>query len=133
MSVDLQACWQAIFRQDAQGMRAFLHPEAEIRWHNTGGRFTAAEFVQVNCAYPGTWRGALQRVEQLGDLFICVACVWAAEGSPSLHAVSFLRVQDGLIREIDEYWGDDGEVPAWRQGMGLGRRLADLRNEAEQR
>lgn len=123
MSVDLQAWWQAVFSQDAQDMRAFLHPEAEIRWHNTGERFTAEEFIRVNCAYPGSWRGELQRVEQVGDLCICVVRVWAAEGELSAHAVSFMLVQNGLIRKVDEYWGDDGEPPAWRQEMGLGRRI----------
>lgn len=26
----------------------------------------------------------------------------------------------GMISRMDEYWGDDGEPPAWRKDMNIG-------------
>ena len=38
----------------------------------------------------------------------------------SCHAVSFFRLNEhGLIQTLDEYWGDDGPAPAWRQQMNI--------------
>ena len=34
--------------------------------------------------------------------------------------VAFIRVEDDLIRSIDEYWGDDGPAPAWRLEKHIG-------------
>ena len=31
--------------------------------------------------------------------------------SHSLHVVGFLKTANGLIAEMDEYWGDDGAAP----------------------
>ena len=30
---------------------------------------------------------------------------------------------DGKIASIDEYWGDDGEVPKWRLDMKIGMKI----------
>ena len=46
--------------------------------------------------------------------------VFPKEGTGSFHAVSLIRVEDGRIRAMDEYWADDGEAPQWRQEMGIG-------------
>ncbi len=43
--------------------------------------------------------------------------------SRSLHVVSFLKLVDGQIAEMDEYWSDDGDVPEWRCKMGIGKRM----------
>ena len=32
-----------------------------------------------------------------------------------------LLVEDGRIAALEEYWGDDGPPPAWRQELHLGR------------
>lgn len=119
----LIALWQAIARQDAAAMRNFFAPGAVIRWHNTDEQFTLEEYLRANCEYPGQWRGELERVELLEGGAVSVARVWAADGSVSLHATSFYRFEAGQIAQMDEYWGEDGEAPAWRQAMGLGRSI----------
>ena len=119
MSVDLQAWWQAVCGQDEAGMRALLHPGVQVRWPNTGEVFTAEQFIRVNCAYPGQWRGELLRQEQAGDTTVLVQRIQASDGSLSLHAVSFVRLQDGLVMDLEEYWSEDGLPPIWRQRMQL--------------
>ncbi len=98
-------------------MRAFLAPDAVICWPNTGERFSAETFIRVNCAYPGAWKGGLERVEYAGDVAVCVVRVQSADDASSLHAVSFLRLDGERIARIDEYWSDDGPVPSWRQKL----------------
>lgn len=121
--------WQAVLAQRPQAMRRFLDPEAVIRWPNTGEQFTAEEFVQVNCGYPGQWKGTLERVETLPGLVITVVHVYSQDRQTSCHVTSFLRLRGDRILALDEYWGDDGAPPAWRQAMRVGRRLSELPQE----
>ncbi|WP_418972496.1 nuclear transport factor 2 family protein [Allofournierella sp.] len=120
----LTALWAAIARQDADAMRAYFTPQAVICWHNTDEQFTLEEYLRANCEYPGSWRGRLERAELLEGGAVSAARVWAADGSAALHAVSFYRFENGRIARMDEYWGDDGAAPAWRQALGLGRPIA---------
>lgn len=115
--MNLNAYWQAVLAQDADGMRAFLAPDAVIYWPNTGERFSTEAFIRVNCAYPGAWKGGLERVEHAGEVAVCVVLVQSADELQSLHAISFLRLRGDKIARIDEYWSDDGPVPPWRKKL----------------
>lgn len=115
--------WDAVLRQDAQTMRHYFHPEALVRWHNTREQFTVEEFVQANCAYPGDWDGMVERVENIGNQLITVTQVYTRDRTLSFHVVSFFQIENDRIMAIDEYWGDDGDVPRWRQEMHIGTRM----------
>ena len=121
---DINAFWQSTLAQDAAAMRAYFAPNAAVRWHCTNECFTAEEFIAANCAYPGAWKGRVERVERLGDLLISVVRVSSADETVNCHAVSFIRLAGEKIAAIDEYWGDDGPAPQWRQALGLGRPIA---------
>ena len=92
-----------------------------IRWHCTNERFTVAEYVRADCEYPGDWAREIERVEISGDTVILAGRVYPADKSASFHVTSFLKIRDGRIGEMDEYWADDGEPPAWRREMKIGR------------
>ena len=47
--MEIQAFWDAVLRQDAEGMRAFFWPDARVDWPNTGERFTVAEVLHAHC------------------------------------------------------------------------------------
>lgn len=117
----IAAFWDAVARQDRAALRLFFHPEAVVCWHNTNEQFTAEEYIRANCEYPGDWRGAVERVEEAGETAVSVARVWLADGSASFHAVSFFSFTGDRIARLDEYWGDDGEAPAWRKELQLGQ------------
>jgi len=51
---------------------------------------------------------------------ISVVKVFLKDQSASFHAVSFCKLENGLIAEMDEYWADDGAPPEWRQKLGFG-------------
>lgn len=119
--MDIRGFWQAVLKQDAEQMRAYLHPAAVIRWPNTNEQFTAEEFVRANCAYPNDWSGEVEMLREDGELTITVTRVRAADLPLSFHAISFITVRDEKIVAIDEYWSDDGEAPKWRRDMKIGR------------
>lgn len=115
--------WSAVLRQDAEAIRGYFHPDAWVRWHNTNEHFTVEEFIRTNCDYPGDWDGAVERCETAGDTIITATHVHSADGALSFHVTSFIRVTDGKIASVDEYWGDDGPAPQWRQDMHIGSKI----------
>ena len=123
--MDILAFWDSILRQDASAIRTFFHPQAYVNWHNTGERFTLEEFIRANCEYPGQWAGKVERIVETGELVITVTHVYNRERTLSLHATSFLHIVEGKIASMDEYWGDDGPAPLWRQEMGIGKRIVE--------
>lgn len=112
--------WDAVLRQDRDAIREFFHPDAWVNWHNTDEHFTLEEFIRANCEYPGQWDGTVERVVSTGTCTISVTHVFSRDGKLSFHVVSFISMAEGKIRSIDEYWGDDGPPPQWRQEKQIG-------------
>ena len=119
--MDISAYWKDTLAQDRQAMEGYFRPDAVIRWHCTNEQFTVPEFIRANCEYPGEWDGKIERTERSGDLLVTAVNVYPKDRSASFHAVSFFTLKDGRIMALDEYWADDGEPPAWRKSMGIGR------------
>ena len=115
--------WKSIVKQNPDEIRRYFKETATIRWHNTNEEFTLDEFIRANCEYPGEWDGEIERIEEIGDLIITVTRVFSTDNSVSVHATSFLRIEDGKIVSMDEYWSDDGEAPEWRLNMKIGKRI----------
>lgn len=113
--LDIAAFFDSVVSKDAGRMREFFRKDAVIRWHNTKEQFTADAFVRMNCDYPGEWKGEIERIETSGDIIILAARVFSKDNTQSFHVVSFIRTEDDLIKELDEYWGDDDEPPEWRR------------------
>lgn len=119
--MDIKAYWQAVLRQDAKAMREYFWEDAYIRWHNTNEQFTVEEFIRANCEYPSQWDGDVESIAEDGEQIITAVHVWEQGGAAaSFHAVSFLKVRQGKICAVDEYWGDDGEPPQWRKEKQIG-------------
>ena len=121
--MDVQAFWRAIISQNAEEMKTFFTEDAVIRWHCTNEQFTAKEYILANCKYPGDWRGEIERVEENGSSIVLAGAVRSTDGAVKCHVVSFIRINDGLVSEMDEYWADDGDAPEWRKEMGIGKRI----------
>lgn len=119
-AVNIQAYWSAVLRQDADAIRAYFHPTAFVNWHNTNEHFTVEEFIRANCAYPGDWGGKVEQTITTPTHIMTATHVYSKDGTRSFHVASLVRVADGKIASIDEYWGDDGDAPMWRQALHLG-------------
>lgn len=118
--MDVKHYWRAALAQNAEEMRPFFREDAVIRWPNTNEQFRVEEFLRANCEYPGSWTGKIERMERIENLIITVVHVCSRDKSVSCHVTSFFQMQDDKIIMLDEYWGDDGPPPRWRQEMGLG-------------
>lgn len=127
--MDVERYWRAALAQNAQEMRPFFRKNAVIRWPNTNEQFTVEEFLRANCEYPGSWDGQIERLEQTDSLLITVVHVYSRDKTVSCHVTSFFQIEEDRITALEEYWGDDGPPPRWRQEMGIGR---PIRQSGEQ-
>ncbi len=118
--MDIHAYWRAVFDQQQEEIEKFFHENAFVEWHNTNEHFTVGEFIRANCEYPGKWDGKIERIEEINDLLVTVVHVFSPDKGLSFHATSFIQIEDGRIRSIDEYWGDDGSAPQWRLDKRIG-------------
>ena len=118
--MNIQAFYQAVIAQDAEALSMFFHPDAWVEWPCTNEHFTVAEYIRANCEYPGDWDGTVERVVRSGDELVVAAKVYPKDRSASFHAASFIRLRDGRIASMTEYWSDDGPSPMWRQEMKIG-------------
>ena len=121
--MDIQKFWDAVLRQDADEIRPFFHSDARINWHCTNEQFTVEEFIRANCEYPGDWDGEIEKIVCAGDLIITATHVHSKDGAIPCHVTSFIQIRDGKIALVDEYWGDDGPSPQWRQDMKIGTKI----------
>lgn len=121
--MDIEQFWKDILRQDAKALSSYFHEDAFVNWHCTNEHFTAEEFIRANCEYPGQWAGEIERRHCFDDMIVTAVRVYPVDGSASFHVTSFIRVQDGKIHSMDEYWGDDGPAPQWRLEKHLGKTI----------
>ena len=107
--------------QNRQTLPDYFAPNAQVFWHCINECFTAEEFIHINCDYPGSWKGTIERLELLADGYLLVGHVFDNDQSSSHHVVSLIKIQAGKIIRLDEYWGEDGPPPAWRRQKRIGR------------
>lgn len=121
--MNIRQYWSDVLRQDADAMRRYFAPEAFIIWHNTNELFTLEEFIRANCEYPGDWDGDIEQLVCAEDMVITATHVFTQDRKSHFHVVSFFRIVEDKIISVDEYWGDDGPAPQWRQELRIGTRL----------
>ena len=127
MEAFLKQYWNCIAAQDEKRLRDYFNEDACIRWHNTNEQFNVEEFLKANCEYPGKWNGEIERIETIEKTVITVTRVWTNE--MSFHVTSFFEITNGKISKLDEYWGDDGEAPQWRQDKHIGKLISEIFHE----
>ena len=118
--MNVERFWQDVINQNRSSLSSFFCEEAVIRWHCTNEQFTVSEYIQANCDYPGKWKGNLERVEKFDSQMIIVGKVQSEDETVQCHVISFILLRDDKIMEMDEYWADDGEPPAWRKALQIG-------------
>ena len=119
--MEYKAFWLDVLSQNREHLSSWFRDDAVIRWHCSNEQFTVEEYVRVNCDYPNDWSGEIERVEEAGNTVILAGRVYPVDRSMSFHVVSFLRIENEKITEMDEYWADDGEAPDWRREMKIGK------------
>lgn len=121
--MNIEKYWESTLKQRAEEMRKFFHPKAKVRFHNTNEEFTVDEFIEINCEYPGSWNGMIERIEKIGKIQIIVVQVFDREQNLFFHVTSFIEIEEDKIVSIDEYWGEDGCPPQWRLDKKIGKKI----------
>ncbi|MBR6097093.1 MAG: nuclear transport factor 2 family protein [Oscillospiraceae bacterium] len=119
--MDVSAFWHNVLTKNREALPSWFCADAVIRWWCSNEQFTVSEYIRANCDYPGEWDGKMERIERNGDSVILAGRVFLSDQSASFHVVSFLKLRNDKICELDEYWADDGEAPAWRKDMKIGK------------
>lgn len=123
--MDITQFFADVISQNEAKLRDYFCEDAVIRWHCTNEEFSADEYVRANCEYPSEWLGEMERVEEMGDTVIFAARVYPTDETSSHHVVGFMTLSGDKILTLDEYWADDGDAPAWRQAMTIGKPIRD--------
>lgn len=119
--MDVSAFWHNVLTKNREALPSYFCEDAVIRWWCSNEQFTVSEYIKANCGYPGEWDGKMERIERNGDSVILAGRVFLSDQSASFHVVSFIKLRNDKICELDEYWADDGEAPAWRKDMKIGK------------
>ena len=118
--MDIKVFWRDVISQNREALQAYFCKDAVIRWHCTNEKFSVQEYIKVNCDYPGEWDGEIERIEKAGETLITAVQVLSKDKKISCYVVSFIKLKDDLISEMDEYWVDDGKAPEWRLNLRIG-------------
>ena len=77
-SMDIKAFRNDVNAKNRGTLGSYFREDAIIRWRCTEEQFTVPEFIKANCDYPGSWRGELERVEEMDEY-------WADDGKCRLQ------------------------------------------------
>ena len=121
--MDVKEFWIDVLKQNREKLISYFHKDAVIRWHCSNELFTVSEYIKANCEYPGEWKGKIERIEKTDNMIITAVRVYSVNKSSSFHVVSFIKTENNLITEMDEYWADDTEVHEWRHKMKIGSKI----------
>ena len=123
MEMDVNAFWHDVLSKNREALPYYFYDDAVIRWWCSNEQFTVSEYIRANCDYPGEWDGELERIEECGNTLILAGHVFPEDKSTSFHVVSFIRLKNQKICELDEYWADDSDAPPWRKEMKIGKSI----------
>lgn len=119
--MDVNAFWHDVLSKKRESLPYYFCDDAIICWHCTNEKFSVADYIRANCDYLGEWNGEIERIEENGDTVILAGRIFPADGSTSFHVVSFISMRENKISKLDEYWADDGDAPAWRKKLKIGK------------
>ena len=120
-SLNIEKFFETVISQNKMKLLTYFRDDAVIKWHCTNEIFSVEEYIKANCEYPGDWIGKIERIEKTDNSIILVCKKKKKNKSTSFHVVSFIRVENDLIVEMDEYWSDDALAPQWRRKMKIGK------------
>ena len=111
------ALWAALQARDWTSARRLLADELQVIWWTSGERFDGGDaFVALQRRFPEGWTIHLLELGHLQDGR--VLSLVRVDQPPERHfATSLVRVDDGRITAIDEYWATAGPAPAWRETL----------------
>lgn len=107
--------WKHIDNADFDKLAEIMRVDANVILPNTKEIFRGCKkYIEFNKDYPGRWYAKIEKLIATKNKVISAVEITNDEGV-SLYVTSFFEFEDGLIKEVTEYWGENGEAPEWRQ------------------
>lgn len=107
--------WQLFDEGDFDLAGELMSDDANVCLPNTREVFHGRnKFILFNKKYPGRWRITIERIHSIEDMVVSAVKVESEDKQLSFYATSFFMLKNNLIQEVTEYWGENGEPPAWR-------------------
>lgn len=104
------ALWRLFDERRFEETRPLLADDFVADWPQTRERISGPHnFIQLNRAYPGTWRCHLRDIVVAGDRVATE--VEITDGEHLVHAASFFTLSDGKIVRAREIFADPGDPP----------------------
>ena len=96
--------------RDWAGLESLLHPDVVYRLPQTGEVVRGRQaYVRWNVEYPGGWH--LRLAEAYGDDEGAAARLEVTVGAEQMTALVFVRLRDGLLAEVTDFWPEPYDAP----------------------
>ncbi len=106
-----------------------LHPDFSCRYPHTGETFDREAWIRLNAEYPGFDRLRVEEIVGGDGTAACRSHVTSRgeDGIAHFACATFVRLEDGLIREMTEVWTDVAQpAPPGTRPDTAALRLASL-------
>jgi hypothetical protein len=97
--------WRLMATNQFDSVKQVLAPEFVLDWPQSRERIRGGDnFARVNAEYPsqGPWKFTINRLVAAPDSVVTQVSV--TDGEQSAEAISFFKVERGLITHLIEYW-----------------------------
>lgn len=115
--------FESVVLQNKDKLRKYFLSDAKIRWHCTNEEFNVEDYLIANCEYPGLWDFEIENFMEADNKIIVIARIFSKLDKFSCHVVSIFKIENNKIKELDEYFGDDGLAPKWRIDKNIGKKI----------
>ncbi len=110
--------WKHIDNADFDRLAEVMREDANVIYPNTKEIFKGCDkYIKFNKEYPGRWYARIEKLITIENEVISAVEI-SNDDSVSSYVTSFFKFEDGMIKVITEYWGENGEAPKWRQDKG---------------
>ena len=80
------------------------------------------KYIEFNKKYPGHWYATIKEYNECEKYIITTVLIENSVEKISFYVTSYFTIDDYKIKEIKEYWGNNGEPPVWRVNEKLSER-----------
>ena len=113
----IESFWRIIHNQVFDELKLICSKDLIVSLANTGEQFNLNNYIEFNSIYPGNWEVEVIDIKEVGNNILSITEVFDDSGSHT--CIAFFKVEEGLIVEQIEYWGENSTPPEWRSHLTL--------------
>lgn len=109
----IKSFWNDLISSNKSELWKYFSEETLINVHNISRMITVEEYINRNCDHTEEWSGEIVRIVEMNGLSVVIAKINTSDVNLSYNVVSFIKIKDDKIINIDEYWAENGRMPMW--------------------